>query len=107
MDELILDASQVQARARERVEGPAGVHRAILWEQDRSTAGLLWVDPDTRMDEHTHDRHRHHIWVLEGTASVLGRDLEAGSYAFVADGVPHALAGGPDGCKLFYLYLEV
>lgn len=94
MDELILDASQVRARAQQRVEGPAGVRRAILWEQGGSTAGLLWVDPDTRMDEHTHEQHCHHIWILEGTASVLGRDLEAGSYAFVAKGVPHALTGG-------------
>lgn len=107
MDQLILDADQVEARAEQRVEGPAGVHRAILWEQGGSTAGLLWVDPDTRMDEHTHERHRHHIWVLEGGANVLERELEAGSYAFVADGVPHALAAGPDGCELFYLYLEV
>lgn len=107
MDQLILDPDEVQVRAEQRVEGPAGVHRAILWEEHGSAAGLLWVDPDTTMDEHTHQGHCHHIWVLEGTAGVLGRELEPGSYAYVATGVPHALTGGSDGCKLFYLYLSV
>lgn len=107
MEHLILDQREVSERTERRVEGPGGVHRTILWEQHRSTAGLLQLDPDTRMDEHTHDRHCHHIWITRGSANVLGRDLDAGSYAYVAKGVPHALASGPEGCELFYLYLEV
>lgn len=106
MREVILDRGQVRATEEQRVEESPGVHRALLWEQHGSNAGLLWVDPDRHMDEHTHEQHAHHIWVVEGTAHVLGRELDAGSYAFVPPGRPHALAGGTTGCKLFYLYLE-
>jgi len=106
MKEVVLDRAQVQVVALNRVEGPDGVHRAILWEQDRSTAGLLWLDPGLKVPEHTHKGHCHHVWVVSGAATVLGRQLEPRSYAYVPPGVPHGMDAGPDGCELFYLYLE-
>ncbi|MDX1621802.1 MAG: cupin domain-containing protein [Nitriliruptorales bacterium] len=105
--QVVLDRAQVEERSTERVQEGPGVHRALLWVEGGSTAGLMWVEPDARMDEHVHHGHAHHVWVIEGTPKVLGRELQAGSYAFVPPGVPHSLEGGPEGCQLFYLYLAV
>jgi quercetin dioxygenase-like cupin family protein len=107
MKETVLDRAQVQAAVLNRTEGPGGVHRAILWEQGGSTAGLLALDSGVSMPEHTHRGHCHHVWVVSGTATVLGRQLEPRSYFYVPPGTPHATEAGPDGCELFYLYLEV
>ena len=103
--EVVLSRAEVQALEGQRVEEAVGVYRALLWERRGSTAGLLWLDPGTHMGEHTHHGHSHHVWVIDGTPKVLGRELGPGSYAFVPPGVPHALSGGQEGCKLFYLYL--
>ena len=87
--ELVLDAAEV---ARRRADG----HEA---------AGTLTLAPGAALAEHTHDGHGHHVWVVGGTAEVLGRELTAGAYWFVPAGRAHALTAiGEEPCELFWVY---
>lgn len=84
-----------------------GVTGTDLWASGRSHAGLMWLEPGARLEAHTHTRHAHHVWVVEGGMETLGRSLAAGSYAVVPPGQRHGLQAGAAGVTLFYLYLEV
>lgn len=84
-----------------------GVTSAELWASGHSHAGLMWLEPGARLEEHTHTRHAHHVWVVAGGMETLDRSLAAGSYALVPPGQRHGLRAGAAGVTLFYLYLEV
>lgn len=104
--ELVMDAGEVGRRRREQgAEEAPGVRRTALWTHAGSAAGVLEVQPGAELAEHTHASHGHHVWVVSGTAEVLGRTLGPGSYWFVPAGPPHALAAvGDEPCELFYVY---
>lgn len=94
------------ARLPRRTQSP-GVTTALLWHSGGSHAGVLWLAPGARLGAHTHRRHVHHVWVVEGEMNCLGRDLGPGSYAYVPLGVEHDSLAGSDGAAFFYLYLDV
>lgn len=103
--QLILDPEEIASEPRQMLQ--PGVDYTMLWREDRSVAGLMFIAPGASMAEHTHSAATHHIWVVAGAAHVEGRTLRAGSYWHVPVGVPHAVeAARPDGCTLFYLYLR-
>jgi quercetin dioxygenase-like cupin family protein len=104
--ELVLSAADVEQRRGEHgVEETPGVRRTVLWEHAGSAAGVLEVDAGATIGEHAHPGHGHHVWVVEGTARVLGRELAPGSYWFVPSGRPHALEASGDGAvRVFYVY---
>lgn len=104
--ELVLAADEVAERRREHsVEEAPGVHRTVLWEQAGSAAGVFHLEPGATIGEHSHRQHGHHVWVVRGTAEVLGERLRPGSYWFVPAGRSHALrAIGEDPVELFYVY---
>lgn len=52
---------------------------------------LRWIDRDSD----------HEITVVSGTCRVLGRRLQAGSYAYVPAGMPHSVQAGAWGCTFF------
>lgn len=107
--ELIRDTEWVRrAREEQAIEESPGVRRTLLWQQDGSAAGVLELEPGARIGEHRHAVHAHHVWVVEGRAEVLGRELGPEAYWFVPPDVPHTLTAIGDGpCRLFYLYLRV
>ncbi len=103
--EVVLAAAEVGQRQQDGVEEADGVVRTTLWHHGGSAAGTLVLEPGATLDEHTHDAHGHHVWVVSGTAEVLGKQLDAGSYWFVPAGRAHALTAGRDGpCELFWVY---
>lgn len=103
--EVVLGADEVGRRQQDGVEEAEGVVRTTLWRHGGSAAGTLTLTPGSSLAEHTHDAHGHHVWVVSGTAEVLGQRLDPGSYWFVPAGRAHALTAGEDGpCELFWVY---
>ena len=68
-------------------------HVPVAPELVHADAGveLSWAD-------HTTD---HQITVVRGTCRVLGRQLHAGSYAFIPAGMPYSVRAGARGCEFF------
>jgi hypothetical protein len=54
-------------------------------------AELHWIDQDSD----------HEITVVSGTCRLLGRQLHAGSYAYVPAGMAHSVKAGAWGCTFF------
>ena len=84
-----------------------GVTHRVLWRNDASMAGVLTVEPGRHLGAHTHRANHHHMWVLDGRATILGTELGPGSYVHIPSGVEHDIdAARTDGCTVFYLYLR-
>jgi len=84
-----------------------GVTHRVLWRIDTSMAGVLTVEAGHRLGVHAHRINHHHVWVLEGRATIVGAELGAGSYVHIPSGVDHDLdATSTSGCTVFYLYLR-
>jgi quercetin dioxygenase-like cupin family protein len=83
----------------------SGVHQKTLWQSGDTTLGLMRVDEGHENPEHTHHAAHHHILILEGECSMLGRRLGPGSYIYIPPTVAHAVTDvGPGGCTFFYTY---
>lgn len=83
-----------------------GVTHRVLWHDATSMAGVLTVAGGHRLGAHAHRVNHHHMWVVDGRASVLGSDLGPGSYVHIPSGVEHDIdATTSDGCTVFYLYV--
>jgi quercetin dioxygenase-like cupin family protein len=100
----ILEADRIAEQGRAEIA--PGVTSVQLWSEGRSNAGRMHLEPQAALSEHTHRRHAHHVWVVDGLVEILGRQLARGSYAYVPPGQPHDMAAGPAGATVFYLYLE-
>ncbi len=65
------------------------------------------IAPGGEVGSHTHVRSHHHMWVVEGTAEMLGEQVGPGTYLHVPAGVEHGIRRvGDDGCRVLYLYLR-
>lgn len=103
---LVLDAAALAAIPEEPLGDLSGVRHRPVWTDGVSKAGVMRVDGGHHLGAHTHRRHHHHIWVIEGRATVLGSEVGAGGYVHVPHGVEHDVdARGTDGCTFFYLYV--
>jgi uncharacterized RmlC-like cupin family protein len=101
----LLTAEEVARLPRRQVQ--PGVSTATLWSHGSSHAGVLWLSPGAQLGAHTHRRHAHHVWIVEGTVDCLGRDLSNGAYVHVPPGLEHDLvASSPAGATVFYLYVD-
>jgi quercetin dioxygenase-like cupin family protein len=83
-----------------------GVTGKVLWRDNRrdSGAGLMRLEPESRVPPHLHPYAVHHLWVLEGACRVGDTALGPGSFCFVPAGVEHrALEAGPEGCVLLFV----
>jgi mannose-6-phosphate isomerase-like protein (cupin superfamily) len=104
---IVLTAQAIAEIAPAPLGAADGVSHRVLWRNDASMAGVLTVEAGHRLGAHAHRVNHHHMWVLEGHASVLGTDVGPGSYVHVPSGVEHDIdATGTNGCTVFYLYLR-
>jgi quercetin dioxygenase-like cupin family protein len=103
---IVLTADAVGRLPLEPLGGLEGVRHRVLWRDDgTSMAGVLTVAGGHHLGSHSHRANHHHLWVLEGRATVLGTELGPGGYAHIPSGVDHDIdARGSDGCTVFYLY---
>jgi len=102
---VVLTPSALDALPVEPLGHLPGVTHQVLWRDGMSMAGVLSLQPGCRLGSHTHRVNHHHIWVLDGRATILGTELSAGSYVHVPAGVEHDIdATATEGCRVFYLY---
>ncbi len=102
---VVLPAGAIEALPVEPLGKLRGVTHRVLWQDGTSMAGVLAIGPGHRLGRHTHRANRHHIWVLEGRARILGSELGAGSYVHIPCGIEHDIdATATEGCTVFYVY---
>jgi quercetin dioxygenase-like cupin family protein len=88
------------------MDGYPDVSYKLLWEAGFSRAGLLRVPAGVDMAPHAHEQGHHHVWVLDGSCTILDREVSAGSYVHIPGGLDHGVTKvGPDGCTMLYLYV--
>ncbi|MFN8126054.1 MAG: cupin domain-containing protein [Candidatus Nanopelagicales bacterium] len=85
-----------------------GVRHKVLWQSGATVLGLMEIAPGGVNPEHTHHGAHHHILILSGNCTMLGRDMDEGSYLYIPPGVPHEAANTGDApCTFFYTYRPV
>jgi hypothetical protein len=96
---LVLTAEAITRLPVERLGSIAGVTHQVVWRTESSTAGVMTVDAGHRRGVHRHRANHHHLWVLDGRATILGVAVGPGSYAHVPSGVDHDIdASETGGC---------
>lgn len=101
----VLTAPDVDSVPVEPLGHVDGVAHRVLWQTGDAIAGLMTVAAGRRLGKHAHRINHHHVWVVDGHATVLGRLLGPGSYVHIPAGVAHDVdATETDGCTVFYLY---
>lgn len=104
----IRTAEQIGATPWEPLPGADGVSHKVLWQSGDNVIGLIKVEAGVDKPEHTHHGAHHHIWITAGRCTMVGAELEAGSYIYIPPGTAHAVTGvGPDGCEFLYTYRSV
>lgn len=103
-DQVVATAEQIASLPRRPIEDDPGVRERVLWSSGVQISGVMEFEAGARIPEHTHPTHSHHVWITEGSLSVLGHTLTPGAYAHVPPGVPHEVVAGADGCTLFYVF---
>jgi quercetin dioxygenase-like cupin family protein len=104
---IVLTADEIDDAAFEPLGPMPGVVHKVLWRDENSMAGVLKVAAGHHLGAHTHRVNHHHMWVLEGAASILGTALGPGSYAHIPCGTEHDIdASTTNGCTVFYLYIR-
>jgi mannose-6-phosphate isomerase-like protein (cupin superfamily) len=107
MTPIVLEWADIIDLAHHELEGAPGTEHRVLWTDGVSSAGVLTIAPGHRLGRHTHRRHHHHVWVVEGHATILESDVGPGSYVHVPAGVAHDFdATTSEGCTVFYLYMH-
>ena len=76
---VILSRDAVQQLDAEPFGDLPGVSHRVLWRFDSSMAGVLTIEAGHHLGRHAHRAHHHHIWMLEGRASVLEVELGPGA----------------------------
>ena len=103
----VLASDEVRALPAVPLGNEPGVTHQVVWRSGNSMGGVLTVEAGHRLGRHAHRTNHHHIWVVSGSALVLGDVLEPGSYVHIPAGVEHDIdATGTSGCTVFYLYLR-
>lgn len=103
---VVLDSDAIAALPSTKLGDHEGVTHRVLWHDATSMAGVLVVEAGQHLGAHAHRVNHHHMWVLEGRATVLGKELGAGSYVHIPAGVEHDIdASATEGCTVYYLYL--
>ena len=88
-------------------KGP-GVKQKTLWQSGSVMLGLMRIEPGSINPVHTHEHAQHHILVTHGSAHMMGKPVDAGSYVYVPPGTAHGVTDiGPEGITFFYTYRPV
>lgn len=104
---VVLTREAIDALPVLPLDGLAGVEHRVLWRDATSMAGVMAVEGGHHLGLHTHRENEHHIWVLDGEATIMGTDVAPGAYVHVPSGVEHDIdARDSDGCTVLYFYLR-
>lgn len=105
---MVLAASDVDAIAWEPMAEQPGVVSKLLWRSGDVAIGLIRVEAGAERAAHVHHSAHHHIWVVDGAATMVGEPLTAGSYVYIPPGVRHEVTGvGPLGVTFLYTYRPI
>jgi quercetin dioxygenase-like cupin family protein len=105
---ILLTAGEVAEQPWKPLGDSAGVSHKVLWRSGDVVLGMIRLEPGALNPSHVHQGAHHHFLVTQGTARIVDRDLDAGSYAYIPPGVAHEVAAvGDGGCTLFYTYRPV
>lgn len=100
---IVATAADIDSRPWQPVT--AGVDHKVLWQSGDTTLGLMRVAGGAENPEHTHHAAHHHILVLEGECTILGKRVGPGAYVYIPPSVPHAVTDpSGEGCTFFYTY---
>lgn len=84
--------------------GSDGVEHRVLYQDERSVAGLLRLHPGGAEPTHLHLNGGHHLWVLGGLISVDDTSLPPDSYVHVPSRLTHRIVDAGGGSLLFYVF---
>lgn len=102
---VVLDAASIERLPWQRLHGLHDARTRVLWRKGRSLAGILTVAPREELSEHAHPEAHHHVWVLSGSATILGLHVSEGSYVHIPAGMAHAIEDVSDeGLTMLYLF---
>lgn len=105
---MVLAAEDVDAIAWEPMAEQTGAFSKALWRSGDVAIGLIRVDAGAEKAAHVHHGAHHHIWVISGSATMVGQALTAGSYVYIPPGVLHEVTTvGSQGITFFYTYRPV
>jgi quercetin dioxygenase-like cupin family protein len=104
---VVLTPEAIVALPRATLGSLVGVTHRVLWSSGASMAGVMTVEAGCRLGSHTHRANSHHMWILDGRATILLAELGPGSYVHIPSGIEHDIdASTTDGCTVLYLYLS-
>jgi mannose-6-phosphate isomerase-like protein (cupin superfamily) len=103
----VLTPEAIEQLPLEPLASLPGVTHRVLWRTDDSMAGVMTIAGGHRLGAHAHRENHHHMWVLDGAATILDTAVTPGAYVHIPAGVDHDIdASATDGCTLYYLYLR-
>ncbi len=105
---ILLSAGQVDDLPWKPLGDSQGVTHKVLWRSGDVVLGLFRLEPGAVEPSHVHQGAHHHFLVTSGTARIVDRELDAGSYAYIPPGVAHEVAAvGDEPVTIFYTYRPV
>lgn len=105
---IVLAADQVDDLPWQPLGEDPGVTQKLLWVSGPVRLGLMRIEPGHSNPVHVHSDAQHHILVTQGSATMLGIRVDAGSYVYVPPGTPHGVTDvGPDGITFFYTFRPI
>lgn len=104
---VVADPAAIARLPWEPLRGFGRVTHRLLWRSGCSQCGIMRIPPDAEVSPHVHQRAHHHVWVLDGSAVLLGVRVVPGTYVHIPATVEHGFTDpGPKGCTVLYLYLR-
>jgi mannose-6-phosphate isomerase-like protein (cupin superfamily) len=105
---IVMTPEQIAALPRVPLGDLAGVENTVLWTDGTSVTGMLSVRAGHQLGRHTHRTHLHHMWVVDGEATIADRRVGPGAYITVPPGVEHDIdATTTDGVTVYYSYTQL
>lgn len=105
---VVATSTDIEAMPWQSQEGQPGLRYKVLWRSGDVVLGIMELAEGAENAEHTHYGAHHHILVLSGSCTMIGRKLDTGSYIYVPPGIAHGVTEvGDGGVRLFYTYRPV
>jgi hypothetical protein len=102
---LVLAPGEIDQLPWLPVPGCPGVEEKELWRSGDRVHAVIRYAPGSRTPGRPHWVADHHIWVLQGTATIGGRRVVAGSYLHVPPTMEHPIESlDPAGCTILQLH---
>jgi hypothetical protein len=102
---IMLEPAEIEQLPWQPVPGCPGVQEKELWRSGDMVDAMIRYEPGAATPGRHHRAGHHHIWVISGSASVAGRRLVAGSYAYIPPNVDHPIRDvGADGCVALQMH---